>query len=205
MTVTRYDKGTPPRLDDNFTVDYRVATQQQLFTHQLLNPGCTVLIEGDHWNKPSNAWAWYTYPNGTSCCIKGFANITLVSTSFVRRSEIEFSQAGRVNITVPHRSELVDTWRWCRMEGAECFYESVASGSWASWQFRSSNQRPNEGILEYYEDITPHSDTSRFELPTECPGKDAPPVFEENTYPNLSKVCPSVVPVSVYTASGLLV
>jgi hypothetical protein len=28
--------------------------------------------------------------------------------------------------------------------------------------------------------------------------------FEENTYPNLSKVCPSVVPVSV-SASGLLV
>lgn len=99
----------------------------------------------------------------------------------------------------------MDTWRWCRMEGAECFYESVDSGSWASWQFRQSIQGPNEGTLEYYDDITPHSDTSPFELPSECPGKDAPPVFEENTYPNLGKVCPFVVPASVYTASGLLV
>merc|ERR1712232_565266 len=101
MTVTRYYNASPPmlpRLDDNFTVDYRFVNEQQRFEHHLLHPGCVVVMDGNDWNAPSNTWAWYTYPNGTSYCIKGFSNVTLLSTNFVRRSSIRFSQAGRTNI-----------------------------------------------------------------------------------------------------------
>merc|ERR1712146_248284 len=87
----------------------------------------------------------------------------------------------------------VDTWSWCRLDDAECFYESVAPRTWASWQFRQSHQLPNESSIEFYSNITPQEDTGPFVLPEECPEKDSAPYFDENTYPNLGKICPAVL------------
>jgi len=189
MTVHNYKFATPePVLVDAFHVDYRFLHGQQYFKHNLRHAGCEVLIEGNDPQRPTNIWVWATQANGTTTCIKGFTNLTLVSTNFVRRALIPFSKAGRKNISVPNQG-VVDTWAWCRLDGAECFYESVAPRAYASWQFRQAHQLPNESTLEYYSDIATHEDTGPFELPVECPDLDAPPLFDSNTYPNLGKVC----------------
>lgn len=191
MTVHKYEDGLG--LIDMFHVDYRFKHSQQHFTHELWHAGCETLIEGNDWSAPSGVWAWATLPDGTVNCIKGFSNVTLFSTNFVRRSGIPFSKAGRYNLSVPGEGD-VDTWAWCRLDDAECFYEAVSPRQWVSWQFRQHSQLPNESSREYYSNITVHEDLGPFQLPKECPSRDAAPVFDENTYPNLGKVCEAILP-----------
>lgn len=190
MTVHWYSNGTPPTLVDKFRVDYRYAYGQQRFNHTMKNAGCQTFIEGGA-TGPSGVWGWFKLPNGTRNCVKGFTGVRPIAPDFVRQAQ-NFTKMGRRALATPW-GEVFDTWVWCRNDGIECFYEHVAPRIWASWQFRRAGDTADHTSMEFYSEHASLPDEGPVELPTECPGRESPPAFDDNVYPDLEKFCREVV------------